>query len=124
MTTLEAVRDRLIAEDSVTDLVETKIYPQKVPQGIIVPYVVMTVVSEVPVVALHGTAESRLLNARVQVDSYAQTYAEAHAVAEAIDAVIANLEDHDLSAFREDMRDLYEEDTQYHRVSADYFVSR
>lgn len=124
MTTLEHVREKIVANSAVTTLVGTKVYPQKAPQGTVVPYIILTVVTEVPQNSFSGEASTRLLIARVQIDSYGKSYAEAHQVADAVDEVVANLSFPEISAFRETSDDLYEEETQLHRVSADYMVSR
>lgn len=123
MTVVQAIRAQLIASSAVTALVSTRIFPQYIPQGQPVPAVVLTLISEVPVNSFDGSAETRLRQARIQVDAYAKGYLEAHAIASAADLVIANLAAHDLSAYRETTQDLYEVETQLHRVSSDYFVA-
>ena len=124
MTTLEAIRARLVAASSVTDLVNQRVYPQVMPQPPTLPAVVITVVAELPQNSFTGAAATRLLEARVQIDCYAKTYLEAHQVADAVDAVVADLNDVDLSATRESAQDLYENETQLHRVLLDYLVWR
>ena len=124
MTTLEAIRAELEANTAVLALVGTRIYPQAMPQGVTLPAVVITVVSEVPENSLTGTASTRLVQARAQVDCYAAKYLDAHQVAAAVDEVLANLMRSDLSAERMDSRDLYDDEAGLHRVSADYSIWR
>lgn len=124
MTTLEAIREKLAADLPLAALVGTRIYPQVIKQGAATPAVVLTVVSEVPQNTFTGAPGSLLLSARVQVDAYAATYREAHAVADAVDAVIGALSSPSLSAYRDNKQDLYDDETQQHRVSLDFSVWR
>jgi hypothetical protein len=123
MTVVERIRTLLIADISLAALVGARIYPQYIPQGSTLPAVVLTAVSDVPYTSFTGSSTTDLRSVRLQVDSYATRYLDAHAVADAVDAVIANLASSDLQANRESMGDLYEDETQLHRVTADYFVA-
>ncbi len=125
MTTLgEAVRAKLVADPTVASLVVARVFPNLMPQGGAQPAIVYQVVSEVPENALTGDSTTRLVTARLQVDCYAKTYLEAHAVADAVDAVLSALSSPDLSAWREVSRDLYDNEAQLHRVSTDFTVQR
>jgi len=73
---------------------------------------------------LDGAAETRLEASRVQVDCYATRYLDAHAVAEAVDNVLANLRRPELSAERDSLQDIWEDEAQLHRVSMDFSVWR
>ncbi len=124
MSTIETVRAQLVAASAVTTLVGQRIYPQVLPPDMnTFPAVTLTLVSEVPVNSLNGAAANRLKVARVQVDVFAKTYREAHAAFDAIDAVIADLSSPTLSAYGESSQDSYDDETQRHGVSGDYFVS-
>lgn len=127
MTHIEALRAELVASPAVTALVglsPSRIYPVVAPQNVGVPFIVMTVVSSSPVEALHMLAEDRTQIARVQVDSYAKGYVDAHQLADAVNAVLANLSRADLNVRHEQSADLYDDETQLRRVSADYVVAR
>jgi hypothetical protein len=123
MTHLEAVRAALIANSALTGLVGQKVYPAVAPQGVVAPFVVITTISSVPQNSMTGGPANRLRIARVQIDSYAPTYLQAHQVADAVDAVVADLSAEDLSAAQESSADLYDDQTQLRRVSTDYLVA-
>jgi hypothetical protein len=127
MTTfVELLRTQLIAAAGVTTLVGSspaRIYANRAPQGTATPFCVISVISDVPAASFTGVPAELLRQARVQIDAYAKTYLEAHAVADAVDLVVAALSSPDLSAIRENGVDLYDDQAELHRVSADYFVS-
>lgn len=126
MTVGEAIRAALVADATVAGLVGGRIYPALMPQGTVEngsgPAIVYTVASDVPQNALTGDSTTRMVNARVQIDAYSKTYLEAHLVAAAVDAVVSALATPALSAWREVSRDLYDNEAQLHRVSADFSV--
>lgn len=123
MTTGEAIYAELKADTVLQALVDSRIFPGVIPQKTEMPAVCYQVVSDVPQESFTNGVD-RLVNARVQIDCYAKTYLEAQAVAAAIDAVMTGLARPDLSALREISRDLYENEDQLHRVTADYSVWR
>lgn len=126
MTHVQAVREVLLAAPAVTALVGARIYAQVAPQGTSKagPFVVLTLVSAVPVQA-HGALPSEMLEeARVQVDCYGREYDATHTLAAAVDDALGSLEGPDISASRESMQDLYDNETSLVRVSADYLVHR
>lgn len=122
MTPGPDVREKLLANAAVVALIGDRIYANVAPQGAAVPRVVFTVISNIPENSFTGTAETRITSARLQLDCYAKRYDAAHELADAVDLVVANLGLTDLSALREDARDLYENETQLYRVSIDYIV--
>lgn len=124
-TFLEKVRNELVASSAVADLlgaVNPRIYPLTAPQGCETPFAVITVVSDVPQNTFTGEVSERLRDARVQVDCYASRYLDAHAVATAVDGVVAALRRPDLCATREGARDLYDDEATLFRVSLDFSV--
>lgn len=128
MTFVEMVRAELLASTAVTDLVgaapAARIFPGKAPQGTTAPYLVLQVVSDVPINSVDGSAVTRLHMARFQVDAYAGSYLSAWALAGAVVEVIANLSRPDLSAYLDVQRDLYDDTTpELRRVSMDFSVS-
>lgn len=121
------IHAKLVADPTVAGLVTdvkglVKVFPVVVIQQTAAPYVVFSVISDVPENTFDGTADEALRTARLQVDSYARGYVDAQTLAEAVTQVIANLNSPDLSAWRETSRDLFDEEAQFHRVSADYIV--
>lgn len=70
-----------LADAGVTAAVGSKVWWVKRPQGQAAPLAVMTMVSNVPGVAMAG--ETNWNDSRVQIDCYATTYAAARATARA-----------------------------------------
>ena len=121
-TLLETLRTRLLADAPVAALVGTKVFPLVIPQGEQPPAVVLTVVSDVPATSLTGDPAELLREYRVQVDTYSKRYADAQQLAAAVGLVLGRLAEAELSANRESARDLYDDETQLYRVTADFFV--
>lgn len=124
VTVIETIRTELAAAPGVTDLVGTRMYPNLMPQGVALPAIVYSVISDTPENTFTGTSADRLNSTRVQIDCYAVKYLDAHAVAEAVDLVVSNLSRHDLTGAREGKRDLYDDESQLHRVSLDFVIMR
>lgn len=119
----EVVRKELIDSGALTSLVGTKIYSSLAPQDTVPPFVVLTLISNVPQHAMGVIlAEDLLENGRVQVDAYASTYAKAYEVAAAVDGVLANLGRADISVIRETLGSTYDDSSALHKVTADYSV--
>ncbi len=123
-TTIEAIRDLLVVDSTLDTLVDGKIYASHAPQGTVAPFVVMRVISDVPENTLTGTSVGRLSGTRLQIDSYAKRYLDAHAVADAVDAVVSALDGPRLAAQRIDGRDGFDDADQLHNASADFAVWR
>lgn len=119
---VKRVREKLLANSAVSALVGTRIYPQVAPQGAGAPYLVLTVISDVPENTANGRVGELTRNARLQVDAYSERYEQANELAEAANLVIAGLTGTDLSGLRLSQLDLYEDDSPRHRVSADYSI--
>jgi hypothetical protein len=124
VTHLQAVRDVLVADATVTALVDSRIYPQVAPDGVARPFVILRLVSAVPYHTHDGAPADLLEAARVQVDSYGTEYAATHTLASAVDDVVGGLVGPTLSATRESLTDGYEDETALFFVRADYFVHR
>lgn len=127
----EAIFAALTADAAVTALVAQRIFPDELPEGIELPAIVYQVISDVPENSFDGDAATRRKTARLQVDSYARAetgksgrYRRAHQVATAVENVIANLSDVDLSGSLDAARDLYDNVTGYARVSQDFWLFR
>lgn len=82
MTVEEAVIGRLQELSPLTALVGTRVTQLTLPQGTILPAVRVQLIDELR--SYHHRGRTLLLNARVQVDAYAQTYSAALAVADAV----------------------------------------
>lgn len=88
MTPVEAVRARLLAITPVTALVNTRIYPLKLPQSPTLPAIRVSLVGVIEFLHFRGT--DRMWRAHVQVDAVAKetsgvnAYAQAQAVAAAV----------------------------------------
>ena len=97
--------------------------PLILPQEPSYPAITYQQVSAVPV---HGMGQdAALLRARVQVDSWGDTYAEARALASAVKAVLNRFRGPAagvtvLDVLLNNEMDLYEGDTQTRRVMQDY----
>lgn len=126
----ETIRARLIADAPTAALVGTRVYPNELPQNVTLPALVYNVVSDVPENSFTGDTSTRLKAVRLQVDCYARaigsvgSYAGAHEVADCVENVIGNLSEPGLSGNYESSRDLYDNVTQYHRVSMDFTIWR
>lgn len=122
---IEDIRTRLLASSDVATLIGTRLYALVMPESSAVPALVLSVISDVPNLSIDGTYASRAREARVQVDAYAKSYREARALAEAAAAVFGNLGEPDISAAPENAgTDLYDNEAQLYRVTADYSVYR
>ena len=125
----EVISSALGADSAVVALVGTRVSPNVRPQAEVFPCVVYSVISDIPENSLAGSSETRLSHARVQVDVYAKGYKEAQQAWLEIDRVLGNLNNIDSNGngavgWRENARDLYDNEAQLHRVSADYIFSR
>ncbi len=122
---LVALRAFLISEPAIAARVDTRVYPLMLPQRPRLPAITTTRVSAG---GSHTTERrSDIDGPRIQIDSWAETYDEAFALADAIrdrldgyrgpagDVTIAG-------AFLADRRDFHEDAPECWRVSQDYFV--
>jgi hypothetical protein len=121
MTVEEAVVARLGASPGVTALVATRIYPMLMPQTAPLPAVTYQRISTERVQGLRGSLG--LIDPRVQVDSWAETYGTAKRVAEQVRlALDGYTTPGGLFSMILAERDLLEEDGLRHRVSQDYSI--
>lgn len=112
---IETVRDILVADGTVTGLVGQRISPVMTAQNTDLPYVILTRISLVPSNHLHG--RPTLDANRVQLDVYAETYAQARTIA---DACRSALEAQDIAM--ESEIDNYEPDVAEYRITQDFLV--
>lgn len=120
----QTVRDLLIGDSAVAAIVVARVFPNTLPQNSVLPAIVYQGVSDVPENSLNGTVSTTVKSARVQFDCYARTYAEAKALEVAVESALGDVTDSDLSISLEVSRDLYDDVTQYHRVSMDFIIWR
>lgn len=129
-----ALRHYLLADGGIAGIVGTRVFPIKLPQGEIRPSIVYTRISDAG--DHHMGGASGLGRPRIQVDSWAQTYdvaaALADSVKERIDGFRGSIQWDENSpgnsvpvqgVFFEGSRDLYDETAKLHRVSQDYFIA-
>lgn len=114
---------RLSTYADLATLVSTRIYPFVAPQSVNKPYCTYQKISSGRMYSHSGY--SGLQRPRMQVTCYAETYAQAKAVAaEAIAAIegwpAANASVQ--SAFFENEEDFYDEETKLYQIPVDFFV--
>ena len=127
MTALnEAIFARLQAVTGVTDLVGTRVFPLLLPQDPTYPAVIYQQIT--------GSRESAmgsdvgLVEATVQIDSYATTYAGARVLAEAVRVALQRFRGTVASVVISDVfvlegpLDLYEDAVKKYRVQQDFLV--
>ena len=78
----------LTGSSAVTDLVEAKIYPGRIPQNITMPAISYEMVSGMEMAPINAQAGGVLLRSRVQVNVLARTYEEVKTIQEAIRHVL------------------------------------
>jgi hypothetical protein len=120
----DSITAALTASSEFQALCGTRVFPQVRPQTAAFPVMVYSIISDVPENSQDGSAQTRLSRARVQCDCYAKTYKQAHELAAVVDSVLGNLDAPDLAGFRENSRDLYDNEAQLHRVSLEFMISR
>lgn len=122
----QAIYSRLQAVTGVTSLVSTRCYPLVLPQNPTYPAVRYQQIDGLSNSAMGS--DTGVVEATVQVDSYAETYTGARALGEAVFAAlnrfrgtVASVEI--LDVFRASgPNDIYEEDTKVRRVQLDFTV--
>lgn len=118
MTIGEDVYSELSGDAGLTALVGTRIYPQWLPQDTTLPAVTFAQVSENPQNTIGG--ELALKNHQYQFDVFASSYSSAQAVAAALNTAVAGASA--FEAYRLTQQDLYEPQTEVHRVSVDFSI--
>lgn len=124
----EALRAYLLADGPVNTACGGRMYWSVRPQGSVYPSCVLTIISRLP--ERTYTAPAGLAQARVQVDCYGDTYAQAKALYRAVKAVLNNLSFTNSGkrfwGFAENERDLTDTGTtdaaRVFRVSADFLL--
>lgn len=127
------VRSLIVASSDVTDLVSERVFPGIVPQRTQFPCVVYTQISSERVSVMGE--DTGTVMATWQIDHYATTYAVARQLASAVRKALQRQrgtfpDDEDppivprliQGIFVQADTDLFEDETQLHRVSTDYIV--
>ena len=112
---------------AITDLVGTKIYPVRYPQGALEnkPFITYQLIDE-PTVNTHDGKS--VYKARVQVDAWGETYLSAHAVGDALHAALhgyrGSWSPYTIgNVLRKRKQDIPEPDIEASRVSQDFVIS-
>lgn len=118
------LRARLIADGGVAALISARVYPLILPQAPTYPALTYQRISGPRLHHLTGSSGRGV--ARIQTDSWAETYAAAQALAAAVRAALDGF-DGLLSTLRavvrlENERDLYEGTPEIYRVTQDWRV--
>lgn len=113
MTIEETVYTTLI--DAATDAGD-RIWPNVADDSPATPYCVFQTIANAPENTLSG--EVPIDSARIQVDSYAETYEGAKALAAQVRAALSALP----GGYCELEQDVYESDVKRHRVCQDYSI--
>lgn len=123
----KAIYNILSTETDITDLCSDRIYPNKAPDGAVLPYVVFHQIDGIP--NKNKERQIKILTYRVQVDVYAETFDEAMTLADKINDTLsfksgtfAGIEI-DIITF-DNENDAFEADTLVERVSQDFLVRR
>lgn len=132
MTIETLLRARLVADNTVSGLVSTRIYPVILPQKPTLPAITFSKVSGVRMHNLSGTAGRAV--ARISFNCWATTYLGAQAVAAAVraslDGFAGTLSDSGSPAetirtniLLDNEIDFYEDETGVYRILQDYTLS-
>ncbi|TCM56157.1 uncharacterized protein DUF3168 [Rhizobium sp. PP-F2F-G48] len=101
----EALIALLLAHAELVELVGTKVRPGRASQTDIAPFVVVQVIDKSRAYTMKG--HSGLVRSRIQIDAYADSFAQAKAIARIIEARLSGYKDGAFKAiFLEDHRDL------------------
>lgn len=122
---LSDLRAFLLADGTVAGLAGTRIYPSVLPQAPTFPAITYSTISAVRQNTMDGP--DGLPSKRIQIDSWASTFSQALALADAIRerldghlGVMGATEVKGIFAAAE--RQLYESEPKLHRVSSDYII--
>lgn len=124
---LAELRAHVLEDETVSGLVGARMYPTALPQNATFPAISYQLVSEIRTpTMLHPDT---LPEARVQIDAWGKTFAQAHAVAEALreclDGFRGQMDSPGIyvgGIFADTGRTFYESEPELHRVSRDYII--
>jgi len=121
----QAIRDVLVADAGVTNLVGSRVHFVQAPQDVDNPYIVLTKISGVRDNAHDGA--TGLVHTRIQLSVFATTYYEAKQIVQAAQNVLQAYSGlmgtvQVDSCFYENETDTYETDTKLYHVTSDYVL--
>src|SRR5690606_42052429 len=87
----EQIIAALLADPNVAALVGNKVYPGRVPQGVLPPAIVFNTVASVPEYADGG--EIGLTESSIQIDCWAETYGETKLISRAVSRLLSRSEE-------------------------------
>jgi hypothetical protein len=96
---------------------QDRVYPQIAPDGVDHPFIVYQRVTENVENAMAG--RTSLINTRLQVDVYANTYAQAQQIAAAVADLMAQWALPNVQILAQD---IYESEVKLHRVMLDFSI--
>ncbi len=120
------LRAWLLADTTIAGLIDTRMYPQYLPQKVTYPAISYATASRVSSRQLSGPAGRA--RPRITVNSWAETYLEAKALAEAVrkrlDGFAGRWGSFSVGSVALDNAfDQYESEAEAHRIFQDYIVS-
>ena len=118
MTIGQDVYSELSGDAGLSALVGTRIYPQWLPQNVTLPAVMFFQVTENIQNVIGG--ELGLRNHQIQFDVFADDYSTAQSVVAALNTAVANASA--FKSYRLTQQELYEPQTEIHRVSVDFSI--
>ena len=83
----EQIIAALLADPDVSSLVGNKVFPGRVPQGVLPPAIVFNAVASVPEYADGG--EIGLTDSSIQIDCWAETYGETKLISRAVSRLLS-----------------------------------
>lgn len=111
----------LTGDSTISGLIGSRMYPSHLPATPTYPAIVYNRISGPRSYTTSG--QSPLFPARFQIDAYAETYAGAKTLAEAIRDKLSGYKDASIrAAFLDNDMDDYESDADIYRVSSDYII--
>lgn len=113
MSSEEDLYAALAGDSGITDLVSTRIYPNRVPLGTEYPSIGYSMITS-GLIASDNCQESR-----IQIDFFDTTYSGAKAIRDAVLSVINGLPNYGYVQGP----DLYEDDTMIHHQSVDVIIT-
>lgn len=117
----EFIYETLSSDPAIAGVVGARIYPLRAPQSTAAPYIVYSRVSQVPDLVMSGRCNSS--RARIQIDVYGRTYAEACEIRDRIDELLHGTSSGDVWRIRlESSMSLYNHGDRFYREMLDFSV--
>lgn len=117
------IKDMFDASAAIQQLVNDRYYPNVLKQGVPVPAIVYTVVTDKSSNVIDGSRPT-ISKGWVQIDCYALHFDDAQAVADAVVELFGCRTEVGFASIEIDSGSSYEDATLYHRVRKDFSVWR